>query len=117
MSARPLITPSGGAPLLRVRDLAISFALREGPVHAVRGISFDIAAGEVLALVGESGSGKSVTALSLLGLIHPPGRVIGGTMEWKGRSLSAADATSLAALRGRSIGIVFQDPMISLNPL
>jgi peptide/nickel transport system ATP-binding protein len=117
MNAHPNVMPVVSAPLLRVRDLTISFALREGPVHAVRGISFDIAAGDVLALVGESGSGKSVTALSLLGLIHPPGRILGGTMEWKGRSLSAADASSLAALRGRRIGIVFQDPMISLNPL
>jgi peptide/nickel transport system ATP-binding protein len=117
MNAHPNVAPIVSAPLLRVRDLAISFALREGPVHAVRGISFDIAAGDVLALVGESGSGKSVTALALLGLIQPPGRIIGGTMEWKGRSFSAADAGSLAALRGRGIGIVFQDPMISLNPL
>jgi peptide/nickel transport system ATP-binding protein len=103
--------------LLDVEHLDVQFFTRRGQVRAVRDVSFHIAAGETLGLVGESGSGKSVTAQALLGLIELPGRICGGDVRWKGRSLvHDADAT-LAAVRGREIAMVFQDPMTSLNPL
>ena len=105
------------APVLRVRDLNTVFDTDEGTVHAVRGVSFDVMPGEVLALVGESGSGKSVTAMSILDMVRTPGRVASGTVEFDGRdflSLSAADKRSI---RGGGIGMVFQDPVGSLNPL
>ncbi|MBK5255055.1 MAG: ABC transporter ATP-binding protein [Vicinamibacteria bacterium] len=106
------------APLLAVNDLVIRISIEGGDsVTAVRGISFSIAAGESLALVGESGCGKSMTALSLTGLLPRNGRVVQGTAFWSGRDLLALPADALRRVRGRDIGMVFQDPTSSLNPV
>jgi len=98
--------------LLTVRDLSVTF----GPVRAVRGLSFDLAAGSCLALVGESGSGKSVTALSLLRLAPPTARVE-GSVVFAGRDLMALDEEEMRRVRGAEIAMVFQDPAASLNPV
>lgn len=104
-------------PLLRVRDLAVDFQTHGGRVQAVRGLSFDLAEGETLALVGESGCGKSVAVQALLGLIPmPPGRIAGGEAWLKGRSLLTMSAREASRVRGAEAGMIFQDPMTSLNP-
>ncbi len=100
------------ANLLEVRDLRVRFGAHE----AVRGLSFDIAAGETLALVGESGCGKSATALSLMQLVRPPGRV-SGSVRFDGQSLLDLPARDIRAIRGRQISMIFQEPMTSLNPV
>ena len=113
----PELAPAS-SPVLRVRDLHIRFRTREGVVHAVNGVSFDIAEGEVLAIVGESGSGKSVTMLSLLKLLPtPPAEVVSGTVLLEGKDLMALDAERLRKVRGARVGFVFQEPMLSLNPV
>ncbi|MHA1114285.1 MAG: ATP-binding cassette domain-containing protein, partial [Alphaproteobacteria bacterium] len=107
------------APLLSVRDLGVDFSVPGATVHAVRGVSFDIGAGETLALVGESGSGKSVTALSVLQLLpypqasHPPG----SSVRFLGQELIGAGHREMRRVRGDRISIIFQEPMTSLNPL
>jgi microcin C transport system ATP-binding protein len=105
-------------PLLQVRDLQVDFATPSGVMHAVRGVSFDIDRGETLALVGESGSGKSVSALSVLQLLHyPMARHPGGSIRFEGTELVGAPADRLRAVRGNDIAMIFQEPMTSLNPL
>jgi peptide/nickel transport system ATP-binding protein len=104
-------------PLLSVRDLTVTFPTRAGPASAVDGVSFDLAAGEVLGIVGESGSGKSLTALSILRLIARPGRIAGGAIVFEGRDLLAESESAMARLRGASISMIFQEPMSSLNPV
>ncbi|MCU0818362.1 MAG: ABC transporter ATP-binding protein [Beijerinckiaceae bacterium] len=104
-------------PLLEVTDLATHFATRNGALKAVDGVSFSIAEGEIIGLVGESGSGKSVTGFSILGLIDPPGRIVGGSVKLKGRELVGLSARELRAIRGREIAMVFQDPSATLNPV
>jgi peptide/nickel transport system ATP-binding protein len=105
-------------PLLDVRDLATHFFTRKGRLPAVDGVSFAIEAGETLALVGESGCGKSVTAASILRLVpDPPGRIVGGEIWFEGRDLRKLPADDMRALRGNRIGMVFQEPMTSLNPV
>ena len=103
--------------LLEVRDLTTHFFTRAGVVKAVDGVSFDVAAGEVVGLVGESGSGKSVTGLSILGLIDPPGRIVGGSVKLAGQELVGLAPAKLRTLRGQRIAMVFQDPMSVLNPV
>ena len=103
-------------PLLSVRDLHVDFRQKAGVVHAVRGVSFHVSAGETVALVGESGSGKSMTALSVLGLL-PPGGEARGQVLFKGRNLLGAPEAELRAVRGGDISMIFQEPMTSLNPL
>lgn len=104
-------------PVLSVRDLHVRFATKRGVAHVVRGLSYDLHAGETLALVGESGSGKSVSTLALTKLIPmPPGRV-DGVVRFDGRDLVAATEAELRTVRGNDIGFVFQDPMTSLNPV
>ena len=105
------------AALLRVRDLRTEFATRSGIARAVDGVSFDVHAGEIVGLVGESGSGKSVTGYSILGLIDPPGRIAGGSVQLDGQELIGMPRSRLRALRGRRIAMVFQDPMSTLNPV
>lgn len=105
-------------PLLQVNDLHVSFQTDDGLVEAVRGVSFELGRGETLGIVGESGSGKSVTSLALMGLIpKPPGRIDRGTAKLEGRDLLAMNERELMAIRGRRIGMIFQDPMTALNPL
>jgi oligopeptide transport system ATP-binding protein len=105
-------------PLLSVEDLVVRFDTRHGTVHAVDGVTFEVAPGETLGIVGESGSGKSVTVLSLMGLVpSPPGRLVGGRALFDGRDLLRLPAEELRRVRGREIGMVFQDPMTSLNPV
>jgi peptide/nickel transport system ATP-binding protein len=103
--------------LLEVRDLATHFMTRAGVVKAVDGVSFDVAAGEVVGLVGESGSGKSVTGLSILGLIDPPGRIVAGSVKLAGQELVGLAPKDLRALRGQRVAMVFQDPTSVLNPV
>jgi len=104
-------------PVLRVRDLDVAFATRDGAVRAADGVSFDLTRGKTLGLVGESGCGKSVTALSLLGLVPPPGRVRGGEILLDGRNLLTLPDKALDAERGRRISMIFQEPMTALNPV
>jgi peptide/nickel transport system ATP-binding protein len=104
-------------PVLAVRDLATHFDTRAGLVRAVDGVSFDVAAGEVVGLVGESGSGKSVTGFSILGLVDPPGKIVAGSIRLLGDELVGADNLALRRLRGRRMAMVFQDPAATLNPV
>jgi peptide/nickel transport system ATP-binding protein len=105
-------------PLLRVDGLKTHFHTRDGVVRAVDGVSFDIRAGETLAIVGESGCGKSVTAMSILRLLPmPPARIAGGRIEFDGRNLLDLGEPEMRAVRGNLISMVFQEPMTSLNPV
>ncbi len=109
--------PTETQTLLQVRDLRTWFHTFAGTVKAVNGVSFDLAAGEVMGLVGESGGGKSVVGYSLLGLIDPPGKIEGGSILFAGEELANAPERRLRAIRGREIAMIFQDPMTSLNPV
>ncbi len=103
--------------LLEITDLQTHFFARGTVLKAVDGVSLAIEAGEVLAVVGESGCGKSVTAFSILGLVpDPPGRIVGGSIRFEGRELVGLQPRDMRALRGDRIGMVFQEPMTSLNP-
>jgi len=104
------------APFLSVRDLSVRFSSRAGTVHAIDGISFDLARGEILALVGESGSGKSMTSLSIMKLLPQAARM-SGHIAIEGQDISAFDRRQMEDLRGARIGMIFQEPMTSLNPV
>jgi peptide/nickel transport system ATP-binding protein len=104
-------------PTLDIRNLRTHFFTRAGVVKAVDGVSFAVARGEVLGLVGESGSGKSVTGFSVIGLVDPPGRIVDGAILYRGRDLTKLAASELRALRGNRIAMIFQDPMMTLNPV
>jgi oligopeptide/dipeptide ABC transporter ATP-binding protein len=106
-----------GDPLLSIRDLSVSFATEAGRVQAADEVSFDLAPGEVLAIVGESGSGKSVTAQTIIGLTRSPNARIEGSVDLHGTDLVAASEADLRKVRGERIGMVFQDPMTSFNPV
>jgi peptide/nickel transport system ATP-binding protein len=106
------------APLLSIRDLVVAFGPPQRAVHAVDHVDLDVPDGRCIGLVGESGSGKSLTALAVLRLVpDPPGRIAGGRIELAGRDLLALPADAMPAIRGRDIGMIFQEPMSSLNPL
>jgi peptide/nickel transport system ATP-binding protein/oligopeptide transport system ATP-binding protein len=105
------------APLLSVRDLRVGFVTEGGRVQAVDGVSFDVAAGEVVAIVGESGSGKSVTAQTVIGLTRSPNARIEGSVRLRGSELLDAGEDELQAVRGEQIAMVFQNPMTSFNPV
>src|SRR3954467_1129928 len=108
----------GLAPLLEVRNLHTEFRTGAGLVRAVDGISYTVDPGEIVAIVGESGSGKSVGALSILRLIpDPPGRVTAGEVVFNGRNLLDLSEAEMREVRGGEIGMVFQEPMTSLNPV
>jgi peptide/nickel transport system ATP-binding protein len=105
------------APTLSVENLQTHFFTKAGTVCAVDGVSFTVDRGEILGLVGESGSGKSITGFSILGLVDPPGRVVGGQILFKGEDLATLPAERLRQLRGNRIAMIFQDPMMTLNPV
>ncbi|MHA7276923.1 dipeptide ABC transporter ATP-binding protein [Arthrobacter sp. HLT1-21] len=115
------ITPIGGdtsdAPLLEVKDLAVTFSTTYGEVKAVENASFALRRGKTLAIVGESGSGKSTTAMSCIGLLPSNGRVTTGSIMFEGQNLVTLPESKLRAIRGRAIGLVPQDPMSNLNPV
>ena len=111
------MTLQGGPPLLDVQALRTYFLGRAGTVRAVDGVSFALGAGGALGIVGESGSGKSVTSLSIMRLVEPPGRIEGGRMLFQGRDLAALPESELRSLRGGKMCLVFQDPMSALNPV
>jgi len=104
-------------PLLRVEDLRTSFFVKEGVVRAVDGVSFEIESGDTIGVVGESGCGKSVTGLSMLRLVPPPGRVTDGRVIFEGRDLRTLSEDQMRRVRGGTISMIFQDPMTSLNPV
>ena len=119
MTAHPDAETAPDAPLLQVRDLQTTFDLsRTRSVCAVDGMSFDVRPGETLAIVGESGSGKSVTSLSIMGLLpKDTGRVSGGSIRLMGREITHLGEAAMRDIRGRDIGMIFQEPMTSLNPV
>jgi peptide/nickel transport system ATP-binding protein len=102
---------------LEVRGLKTHFFTRAGVVKAVDGVDLSVGPGEALGLVGESGSGKSITGFSILGLIDPPGRVVDGSIRFEGRELVGASEATMRAIRGDRIAMIFQDPMMTLNPV
>ena len=104
-------------PTLQVENLETHFPTRDGIVRAVDGVSFEVAPGEILGLVGESGSGKSITGFSILGLIDPPGRIASGRILFKGEDITNAPPERLRRLRGSRMAMIFQDPMMTLNPV
>ena len=117
MSAVEQSPAPASAPLLSVRDLRVRFGTKRGVAHVVNGVSYDVAAGETVAIVGESGSGKSVGVMALMGLVRqPPGRVEGEAW-FEGRNLIGADDATMRTIRGNRMTMVFQDPMTSLNPV
>ena len=104
-------------PTLSVRNLRVEFPTRRGTLIAVDDVSFDIAPGEVLGVVGESGAGKSLTGAAIIGLLEPPGRIAGGEIILNGRRIDNLAREDMRHIRGKRIGMVFQDPLTSLNPL
>ncbi len=103
--------------LLTIEDLRTHFLTPEGVVRAVDGVDLAVRAGEVLGLVGESGCGKTITALSVMRLIDPPGRIVGGRIRFDGRDLLSLSRSSMTEVRGGEIAMIFQQPRVSLNPV
>ena len=110
-------SPAASGPVLDVRGLKTHFFTRNGVVRAVDGVDLHLAAGEILGLVGESGSGKSITGFSLMGLLDEPGRIVDGSIRFNGEELRGATPARWRQLRGRDIAMIFQDPMMTLNPV
>ena len=104
-------------PVLTVQNLRVEFPIRRGALTAIDGVSFDIAPGEVLGVVGESGAGKSLTGSAIIGLLEPPGRIADGEIRLEGGRIDNLDPELMRKVRGKRIGMVFQDPLTSLNPL
>jgi ABC-type dipeptide/oligopeptide/nickel transport system ATPase component len=104
-------------PILRVENLKTHFFTDDGVIKAVDGISFELAPSQTLGIVGESGSGKSVTALSILRLVSPPGRIVEGSVQFKDRNLLNLTEREMRDVRGNDIAMIFQEPMTSLDPL
>jgi oligopeptide/dipeptide ABC transporter ATP-binding protein len=107
----------GGAPLLEVRDLQVSFRLERSTIYAVQGFGLQLRAGERVGVVGESGSGKSVTALSVMRMVPSPGRITGGQILFEGKDLLRLGAAEMRHVRGGQVGMVPQNPLTSLNPV
>jgi oligopeptide/dipeptide ABC transporter ATP-binding protein len=110
------MTPAG-QPVLEVQDLRVTFATPREQLQAVCGVSFAVRAGEIFGIVGESGCGKSVTGLSILRMVPPPGQITGGDIRFGGASLADKSAREMQQIRGASIAMIFQDPTSSLNPV
>ena len=119
MRSIPSCVHKGGyaMAMLEVRDLHTSFFTPAGEVKAVNGISFNLDSGKVLGIVGESGSGKSVTAYSILQILAHPGRIVSGSIKFRGKELVGSGESEMRKIRGNKISIIFQDPMTSLNPV
>lgn len=111
------MTTPAESNLLEVRNLRVDFQTRRGTLIAVDDVSFEIKAGEVLGVVGESGAGKSLTGAAIIGLLEPPGRISGGEVRLAGKRIDNLAQEQIRQIRGREIGMVFQDPLASLNPL
>ncbi|MGI9478816.1 MAG: ABC transporter ATP-binding protein [Hyphomicrobiaceae bacterium] len=107
----------GSEPTLVIDGLKTHFFTKAGVVKAVDGVSFDVKPGEILGLVGESGSGKTITGFSIMGLIDPPGRVVEGDIQFGGRNLAGMNDEALRSIRGNRVAMIFQDPMMTLNPV
>jgi len=105
------------SPILEVKNLQTHFFTKAGVLKAVDGVSFEIGAGEIIGLVGESGSGKSITGFSILGLVDEPGRIVGGQILFKGTDLTKMPPADMQKMRGSRIAMIFQDPMMTLNPV
>ena len=108
---------TASSPLLRVQGLRVEIPTRRGVLLALDGVDFDIAPGEVLGMVGESGAGKSLTGMAVLGLLDAPGRIAGGEVWLSGRRIDDLPAREMRKIRGKEIGAIFQDPLMSLNPV
>ena len=104
-------------PILEISDLQTHFFTKAGILRAVDGVSFEIGAGEIVGLVGESGSGKSITGFSIIGLVDSPGEIIGGTIKFNGEDLNDLSNEQMQHVRGNRIAMIFQDPMMTLNPV
>ncbi len=104
-------------PVLSLRDLTVEIKTRRGLLKPVDGVSFDIAPGEILGIVGESGAGKSMTGNAVIGLLDPPARIAGGEVRLAGQRIDTLSSEEMRRLRGKQIGMIFQDPLTSLNPL
>jgi peptide/nickel transport system ATP-binding protein len=109
--------PMPDTSLLDVDRLRVEFPTRRGTLRALDDVSFSIAPGEILGVVGESGAGKSLTGAAIIGLLEPPGRIVGGQIRLSGRRIDDLEASEWRQVRGRQIGAIFQDPLTSLNPL
>ncbi|MBM3523799.1 MAG: ABC transporter ATP-binding protein, partial [Alphaproteobacteria bacterium] len=103
--------------LLEAHGLATHFFTRAGTLKAIDGVDLAVGRGEILGLVGESGSGKTVTGFSILGLVDPPGRIVAGSIRFDGQELVGLEREAMRRLRGKRIAMVFQDPMMTLNPV
>lgn len=110
-------TNTAAEPVLQIEGLKTHFFTHGGVVKAVDGVDLQVNAGEILGLVGESGSGKSITGFSVIGLIDPPGRIVEGRIRYRGEDLAQAGERRLQQVRGKEIAMIFQDPMMTLNPV
>jgi peptide/nickel transport system ATP-binding protein len=117
MTMSPMASGSTNLPVLDVQGLQTHFFTHGGVVKAVDGVDLRVHAGEIVGLVGESGSGKSITGFSVIGLIDAPGRIVGGRIRYRGEDLVGATEARLQRLRGKEIAMIFQDPMMTLNPV
>lgn len=104
-------------PVLEVTDLSTHFPTRGGIIKAVDNVSFSVGSREIVGLVGESGSGKSITGFSILGLVDPPGKVVSGAIRFQGEDLTRLPQIAMRRIRGKQIAMIFQDPMMTLNPV
>ena len=103
--------------ILTIRDLKVAFQVRGRDAYALDGINIDIPKGKIVGIVGESGCGKSMTAMSIMGLIKRPGRIVGGSIDFCGNELTKIGIREYANIRGKDISMIFQEPMTSLNPV